>query len=172
MSTAAAVLALAFGVHAAADMLLGALIIASGAESILAFCVGCEIFNLGMRAGLVPGTVCAECADISRAPRPSVDREATGAGPIPVRPHAAGMPPSRWGRLAPGAGGRRRYSLPLLSAVLRQRPPAVLEFGELAVGAVGHPVGAPRCDGGGVVAALLEGAPCGALTGLPRPWAL
>jgi hypothetical protein len=46
-------------------VLLGALIIASGAESILAFCVGCKIFNLGMRAGLVPGAVCAECADIT-----------------------------------------------------------------------------------------------------------
>jgi hypothetical protein len=65
MSTAAAILALAFGVHAAADVLLGALILASGAESILAFCIGCKIFNLGMRAGLVPAAVCAECADIT-----------------------------------------------------------------------------------------------------------
>jgi hypothetical protein len=65
MSTTAAVLALAFGLHAAADVLLGALILASGAESILAFCIGCQIFNLGMRVGLVPAAVCAECADIT-----------------------------------------------------------------------------------------------------------
>ena len=65
MTTAAAVLALAFSAHAAADVLLGALIIASGAEAILAVCVGCKIFNLGMRAGLVPAAVCAECADIT-----------------------------------------------------------------------------------------------------------
>ena len=65
ISTTAAVLALAFGLHAAADVLLVALILASGAESILAFCIGCKIFNLGMRVGLVPAAVCAECADIT-----------------------------------------------------------------------------------------------------------
>jgi hypothetical protein len=38
--------------------------IAAGLESIFAFCVGCQVFALLMRAGLVPEEVCAECSDI------------------------------------------------------------------------------------------------------------
>jgi hypothetical protein len=33
-------------------------------ESVLALCVGCKLFGLLMRTGLVPERVCAECADI------------------------------------------------------------------------------------------------------------
>jgi len=47
-----------------ADVLLVMLILAAGLESLLAFCVGCRIFALLMRAGLIPEAVCAECADI------------------------------------------------------------------------------------------------------------
>ena len=65
MSTAALVLALVLGHHTAADVLLGLLVIASGLESIFAYCLGCKIFALLMRAGLIPDEVCAECADIS-----------------------------------------------------------------------------------------------------------
>jgi hypothetical protein len=63
-STAAAVLALGFGLHTAADAVLVVLVVAAGLESIFAICVGCEVFGLLMRAGIVPETVCAECADI------------------------------------------------------------------------------------------------------------
>jgi hypothetical protein len=63
-STVAAVLALGFGLHTAADALLAVLVIAAGLESIFAICLGCEMFGLLMRAGLVPQEVCAECADI------------------------------------------------------------------------------------------------------------
>jgi Domain of unknown function (DUF4395) len=63
-STAAALAALAFGVHGLADVLLVMLIVAAGMESIFAFCVGCEAFALLMRAGLIPEQVCLECADI------------------------------------------------------------------------------------------------------------
>jgi hypothetical protein len=38
---------------------------AAGLESIFAYCMGGKIFGLLIRAGLVPDTVCAECADIS-----------------------------------------------------------------------------------------------------------
>ena len=64
ISTAAAIAALAFGSDGVADVLLGMLILAAGLESIFAFCVGCQVFALLMRAGLVPEAVCAECADI------------------------------------------------------------------------------------------------------------
>jgi Domain of unknown function (DUF4395) len=69
MSTAAAIAALGFSAHGLADVLLGLLIFAAGLESIFAFCVGCQIFGLLMRAGLIPAEVCAECADIWARPR-------------------------------------------------------------------------------------------------------
>ncbi|MGO9955810.1 MAG: DUF4395 domain-containing protein [Solirubrobacteraceae bacterium] len=65
MSTAALVLALAAGDHTAADVVLIAFVPAAGLESIVGYCVGCRIFGLLMRAGIVPEGVCAECADIS-----------------------------------------------------------------------------------------------------------
>ena len=64
ISTAAAIAALGFASHGIADVLLAMLILPAGLESIFAFCVGCQIFGLLMRIGLVPETVCAECADI------------------------------------------------------------------------------------------------------------
>ena len=64
-STTALVLALALGDHTAADVVLVLLAIAAGLESIFAYCLGCKVFGLLMRAGLIPEAVCAECADIS-----------------------------------------------------------------------------------------------------------
>jgi hypothetical protein len=64
-STAALVLALVAGDHTAADVVLGLLVIAAGLESIAGYCLGCKVFALLMRAGVVPESVCAECADIS-----------------------------------------------------------------------------------------------------------
>jgi hypothetical protein len=69
ITVAAAIAALAFSADGVADVLLGMLIVAAGLESILAFCVGCQIFGLLMRAGLIPAEVCAECADIWARPR-------------------------------------------------------------------------------------------------------
>jgi Domain of unknown function (DUF4395) len=64
-STTALVLGLVLGLHTAADVVLVMLAIAAGLESIFAVCLGCKVFALLMRAGLVPEPVCAECADIS-----------------------------------------------------------------------------------------------------------
>ena len=50
--------------HTVADVLLVGMIVASGLESIFAVCVGCELFALLMRTGLIPESVCLECADI------------------------------------------------------------------------------------------------------------
>jgi hypothetical protein len=69
MGAAFSTLALVFGVilgeHAVADGLLVLLVIAAGLESIFAICMGCRVFDLLMRIGLIPEEVCAECADIS-----------------------------------------------------------------------------------------------------------
>jgi len=34
-------------------------------EAALGFCVGCKMFNLLMRVGIIPESVCVECSDIS-----------------------------------------------------------------------------------------------------------
>jgi hypothetical protein len=38
--------------------------VASGLESIFALCLGCKVFGLLMRAGVIPQSVCADCKDI------------------------------------------------------------------------------------------------------------
>jgi hypothetical protein len=69
ITTAALVAWAAFGATTVADVLLAAMVLASGLESIFALCIGCKIFGLLMRAGVIPDEVCAECADIwSRPP--------------------------------------------------------------------------------------------------------
>jgi hypothetical protein len=65
IATAALVLGLILGDDTAADVVLGLFVIAAGLESIFAVCLGCEAFALLMRTGLVPASVCEECADIS-----------------------------------------------------------------------------------------------------------
>ena len=65
MSTTALVLALGFALNTAADVVLILFLPAAGLESIVGYCVGCKIFGLLMRLGIVPETVCAECADVS-----------------------------------------------------------------------------------------------------------
>src|SRR5438874_12922165 len=74
MGAAFSTIALVFGVilgdHPVADGFLVLLVIAAGLESIFALCLGCEVFALLMRAGLVPEKVCAECADISLRLKP------------------------------------------------------------------------------------------------------
>ena len=62
--TSAAVVALALGAGGLVEVLLVLLIAAAGLESILAFCLGCQVFGLLMRLGVIPDEICAECADI------------------------------------------------------------------------------------------------------------
>jgi hypothetical protein len=64
LSTTALVLALITGDHAAADVVLVAVTAAAGLESIFAYCLGCKVFGLLMRFGVVPERVCVDCADI------------------------------------------------------------------------------------------------------------
>jgi hypothetical protein len=65
ITAAAAILALGFGLYTAADILLAAMVVAATLESVFALCIGCRIFNLLMRTGVIPESVCLECADIS-----------------------------------------------------------------------------------------------------------
>lgn len=63
-STTAAVLALGFGQRGAAYVVLGLLVAAATLESVFAYCLGCKVFGLLMRAGVVPEEVCERCSDI------------------------------------------------------------------------------------------------------------
>lgn len=63
-SVTAAVLALGFGQTTAAYIVLGLLAIAATLESVFAICLGCKVFALLMRRGVIPAAVCAECNDI------------------------------------------------------------------------------------------------------------
>jgi hypothetical protein len=64
ITVAAAIAALGFSAYGLADVLLTALVLAACLESIFAYCLGCQVFALLIRAGAVPERVCAECADI------------------------------------------------------------------------------------------------------------
>jgi hypothetical protein len=64
ISLSAAIAALGFGDDVLATVLLAALVLAAGLESLFAVCLGCQAFALLMRIGLVPQRVCLECADI------------------------------------------------------------------------------------------------------------
>ncbi len=65
LTVAGAVLALAGGPGWIVIVLLAMMIVASGLESIFAICVGCALFARLMGLGLIPASVCAECADLS-----------------------------------------------------------------------------------------------------------
>jgi hypothetical protein len=52
------VAALGFGDGSLADVMLGLLILAAGLESLAGVCIGCHLFRLLMRAGLIPEKVC------------------------------------------------------------------------------------------------------------------
>jgi hypothetical protein len=66
MTTAATVLWLA-GATTAVGVLVAMLLVAATLESVFAICLGCQVFALLMRAGLIPDAICAECADIRLA---------------------------------------------------------------------------------------------------------
>lgn len=71
LTVIATVAVYAFGAYWLADVLLAMLVVAAGLESIFGYCLGCKLFALLMRAGVVPEAVCAECADITLRPRTS-----------------------------------------------------------------------------------------------------
>ncbi len=77
-STVAVVLWFGFGEHTATWVVLGMLGAAASAESFFGYCLGCRIFGLLMKAGLVPDDVCAACADVSLR-HPELRREPVSA---------------------------------------------------------------------------------------------
>jgi hypothetical protein len=62
--TLSALIAWAIGNAGAAEILLGVLLVPATLEAVFGYCVGCQIFSIGMRLGIVPERICVECADI------------------------------------------------------------------------------------------------------------
>lgn len=73
LSVAAAVVWFAAGSALVASLLLGAIALAALLESAFAVCLGCHAFALLMKVGVIPESVCRECADV----RGRLDRLAT-----------------------------------------------------------------------------------------------
>lgn len=71
VTVTAAVGALVFGWIGLANALLAMMVLFAGLESIAGFCVGCTIFALLMRAGIIPEEVCEACNNISLVRQPA-----------------------------------------------------------------------------------------------------
>lgn len=63
-SLTAVVLHYRLGRRRAARAVLAALVGAASLEAFFGYCLGCKMFALGMRTGLVPADVCEECNNI------------------------------------------------------------------------------------------------------------
>lgn len=77
ISLAAVIAYFGFGSSGAAYVLLGAIVVAATLESVFAFCLGCAIFGVLMRWGVIPDEVCERCNDIwgdARGRAPGEDR--------------------------------------------------------------------------------------------------
>ena len=78
LTVTAAVTYFALGLVTATYALLAVLVFAAALESVFALCLGCQIFAVLMRLGVIPDEVCVACADIwspaARALRASSDR--------------------------------------------------------------------------------------------------
>jgi hypothetical protein len=62
----AALLTFGFDRFDLAQVVLAILLVPASLEAFVGFCVGCQIFGWLMKAGVIPESVCLECADISR----------------------------------------------------------------------------------------------------------
>jgi hypothetical protein len=63
-STLAILFYFAFHLTLAAYVMTGFIVIAATLESFFAFCIGCRVFNVLMRAGLIPQEVCERCSNL------------------------------------------------------------------------------------------------------------
>lgn len=67
-SVSAAILAVGFGLTTAAYVVLGVLAFFAFLESAFGLCVGCRVFAVLMRLGVIPEAVCEECNNLSLVP--------------------------------------------------------------------------------------------------------
>jgi hypothetical protein len=84
MSSSATALYFGYGRKRAAYGVLGGLIAAAGLEAGFGICLACKLFPLLIRAGVVPDSVCAECANIWDRPAPDAGEHAVPANSAAV----------------------------------------------------------------------------------------
>ncbi|MSX01956.1 MAG: DUF4395 family protein [Actinobacteria bacterium] len=70
-SVSAAILAVGLGLTSAGYVVLGVLAVFATLESVFGVCVGCIVFGLLMRFGVIPEEVCERCSNIGLAVGPS-----------------------------------------------------------------------------------------------------
>jgi hypothetical protein len=63
-TVSAAVLHFGFGLTTAAYVMVGFIIVAATLESVFAICIGCKVFAVLMRFGVIPDEVCERCNNI------------------------------------------------------------------------------------------------------------
>jgi hypothetical protein len=63
-STLAVLFYFVFHLTLAAYVMTGFIVIAATLESVFAFCIGCRVFNVLMRSGLIPKEVCERCSNL------------------------------------------------------------------------------------------------------------
>jgi hypothetical protein len=73
-SVTSALLLLVFDLDTAGWIVLGALTVAAALESFLAFCLGCKMFALFTRVGLIPASVCEACNNIQARTDAALER--------------------------------------------------------------------------------------------------
>ncbi len=71
LSVSAAIAHFAFGATGLALVLVGFITVAASLESLVGFCLGCKVFALLMRAGVIPPEVCEACNNLSLSGRSS-----------------------------------------------------------------------------------------------------
>ena len=67
-SVSAAVLAYGVGAMGAAKVVLGVLVVFASLEAFVGFCAGCFVFGYLMRWGIIPESVCRDCANLNFEP--------------------------------------------------------------------------------------------------------
>jgi hypothetical protein len=70
-TTTALVAYFGFGLTGVADVILGLMVVFATLESVFALCVGCRIFAVLMRIGVIPAEICEACNDLSLRQRAS-----------------------------------------------------------------------------------------------------
>ena len=96
LSVTALVLAFGFDATTEAYVCVAFILVAATLESVFAYCLGCKIFALLMRAGVIPESVCVECGDIwNRRGLTAPNRRTTRAESAALRRSHARNPPTR-----------------------------------------------------------------------------
>jgi hypothetical protein len=71
-----------FGLTTVTYSLLAAVVLAATLESVFALCLGCQIFGVLMRVGVIPEEVCVACADIWSPAARALRARSAASGPV------------------------------------------------------------------------------------------